>query len=145
MASLKSIFNRYSPYIQVAPLLVVLLLFLIGPLIVIGIISFFEFTGYFTRPGFEFTAYTRIFSQYDLTLANYWTTIRLTAITWVITLVLGFTIAYFFVFDLITLKVKIFLFLITIVPFWTSGVVRIISWLPFLGRMGQVRAPNRPR
>ena len=91
MARFQSFFKRFSPYVQAAPLLVVLLLFLIGPLIVIGIFSFFKFTGFFTVPGFEFTAYTRIFSNYDLTLANYWTTIRLTAITWVITLVIGFT------------------------------------------------------
>ena len=117
--------------------MLILAIFLIGPLFVIATYSFYRFTGYFTQPAFEFEAWIRVVTL-EITYQNYWSTIRITLITWAITLVIGFTLAYFFVFDIITLRVKIFLFLLTVVPFWTSGVVRMIAWLPFLGREGVI-------
>ncbi|MCH8111286.1 MAG: ABC transporter permease [Proteobacteria bacterium] len=115
----------------------VLLVFLVGPLIVILIFSVFKFTGFIWEPGFVFDNYERVFTR-SVTVKNYIQTIKITAITWVFTLFIGFTLAYFFVFDLVTFKVKIFFFLLVIVPFWTSGVVRIVSWLPILGRNGLI-------
>ncbi len=134
-----SFFGRYSAYLQAAPLTLVLLVFLVGPLVVILIFSVFKFTGFIWEPGFVFDNYERIFTdRIGVTIKNYVQTIKITAITWVITLVIGFTLSYFFVFDLVSFKVKIFLFLMVIVPFWTSGVVRIVSWLPILGREGLI-------
>jgi putative spermidine/putrescine transport system permease protein len=139
MQKLITLFNRHSAYFQVTPLMLILGAFLIVPLLVIFTYSFYEFTGYFTRPAFELTAWIRAFTL-DITYLNYWATIKITAITWAITLVIGFTLAYFFVFDILTLRFKIFLFLLTVVPFWTSGVVRMIAWLPFLGKEGIVNS-----
>lgn len=133
----RSFFARYSAYLQAAPLTLVLLVFLVGPLIVILIFSVFKFTGFIWEPGFVFDNYERVFTR-SVTIKNYIQTIKITAITWVFTLVIGFTLSYFFVFDLIRFKVKIFFFLLVIVPFWTSGVVRIVSWLPILGRNGLI-------
>ena len=56
--------------------------------------------------------------------------------TWAITLVIGFTVSYFLVFHVRTLLWQIALFLLCTVPFWTSNVIRMISWIPFLGRNG---------
>jgi putative spermidine/putrescine transport system permease protein len=53
-----------------------------------------------------------------------------------LTLVIGFTLAYFLVFHVRTLICQIALFLLCTVPFWTSNVIRMISWIPFLGRNG---------
>ncbi len=134
-----SFFERYSAYLQAAPLTLVLLVFLVGPLVVILIFSVFKFTGFIWEPGFVFDNYERIFTdRIGVTIKNYIQTIKITAITWAITLIIGFTLSYFFVFDLVSFKVKIFLFLMVIVPFWTSGVVRIVSWLPILGREGLI-------
>ncbi|MCH8182553.1 MAG: ABC transporter permease [Proteobacteria bacterium] len=134
-----SFFARYSAYLQAAPLTLVLLVFLVGPLIVILIFSVFKFTGFIWEPGFVIENYERIFTdRFPVTIKNYVQTIKITAITWAITLFIGFTLSYFFVFDLIRFKIKIFFFLLVIVPFWTSGVVRMVSWLPILGREGLV-------
>ena len=134
-----SFFSRYSAYLQAAPLTLVLLIFLVGPLVVILIFSVFKFTGFIWEPGFVFDSYERIFTgRLEVTIKNYVQTIKITAITWVITLIIGFTLSYFFVFDLISFRVKIFFFLLVVVPFWTSGVVRMVSWLPILGREGLV-------
>ena len=56
--------------------------------------------------------------------------------TWAITLLIGFTVSYYLVFHVRSLIWQIALFLICTVPFWTSNVIRMISWIPFLGRNG---------
>ena len=53
---------------------------------------------------------------------------------WAITLVIGFTLANYLVFHINSLLIKIGLFLLCSVPFWTSTIIRMISWIPFLGR-----------
>ena len=59
-------------------------------------------------------------------------------VVWAFTLVLGFTIAYFLAFHVRSLTVQMVLFLMCTIPFWTSNVIRMISWVPLLGRNGVV-------
>ena len=63
---------------------------------------------------------------------------RICITVWLITLVLGFAIAYFLAFHVRSLTMQIVLFLICTIPFWTSNVIRMISWIPLLGRNGLV-------
>ena len=58
--------------------------------------------------------------------------------TWLITLLLGFCVAYFLAFYVNSLPLQITLFLICTIPFWTSNVIRMVSWIPLLGRNGLV-------
>ena len=51
-------------------------------------------------------------------------------------LVIGFTVAYFLAFHVRTAGMQIVLFLVCTVPFLTSNIIRMISWIPFLGRNG---------
>ena len=134
-SKLSEIFSKYSAYFQASPLVIVLFLFALVPVAIILMYSVFVFDGFVTRPGFTFTNYFEFFSEWS-SLLNLWHTARIFIITWVITLVLGFIISYFLVFDLISFRVKVFFFLLTVVPFWTSGVVRMTSWIPFLGSKG---------
>jgi putative spermidine/putrescine transport system permease protein len=53
-----------------------------------------------------------------------------------LTLTLGFTVAYFLAFHVRTFIWQLALFLICTVPFLTSNIIRMISWIPFLGRRG---------
>ena len=55
-----------------------------------------------------------------------------------ITLVLGFTVAYFLAFHVRSPGMQTVLFVLCTVPFWTSNVIRMISWVPLLGRNGLV-------
>jgi putative spermidine/putrescine transport system permease protein len=57
---------------------------------------------------------------------------------WLITLVLGFTVAYFLAFHVRSAGMQTALFVLCTVPFWTSNVIRMISWVPLLGRNGLV-------
>ena len=57
-------------------------------------------------------------------------------LTWVFCAVIGFTVAYFLAFHIQSLPMQVALFLLCTIPFWTSNIIRMISWIPFLGRNG---------
>ena len=136
MAALKAVLNRYSTLFQISPLVITLTLFLVGPVIVIIILSLWKFDGFLTLEGvWTFRNYEKIFTR-SLTALNYWQTLKMLLITLAVTFVLGFTLAYFLVFDLVNLRTKMLLFLLCVVPFWTSAVIRTVAWIPFLGKEG---------
>ena len=59
-------------------------------------------------------------------------------IVWLTTLIIGFTVAYFLAFHIRSTTTQMVLFLVCTIPFWTSNVIRMISWIPLLGRNGLV-------
>jgi putative spermidine/putrescine transport system permease protein len=120
---------------QIAPLVVVLLLFFGLPMLVVLAVSFFDFSRTDIIPAFIFDNYIDLFRS-EVTLRLYLSSLKFAAIVWVVTLVLGFNIAYFLVFHVRSLLWQIGLFLVCTVPFLTSNIIRMISWIPFLGRNG---------
>jgi putative spermidine/putrescine transport system permease protein len=68
----------------------------------------------------------------------YLSTIKFTLIVLVLTFVIGFWIAYFLVFHIRNLVIAIGLFLVCTIPFWTSNIIRMISWRPILGKEGLI-------
>jgi putative spermidine/putrescine transport system permease protein len=68
----------------------------------------------------------------------YGSTLKFAVIVLAITGLLGFWISYFLVFHVRHLVVAIALFLVCTVPFWTSNIIRMISWRPVLGRNGLI-------
>ena len=121
--------------LQISPLTLALLLFLVAPVLAIVVMSLYKFTGFMPVPELTIANYIKIFSKH-LTLSNYLTTAKMVGITWLVSVILGFTLAYFLVFDLVKLRTKLLLFLVLVVPFWTSSVTRTVSWVPFLGKEG---------
>ena len=120
---------------QVAPMVVVLTLFFGLPMLVVLVVSFFDFDRSDIIPAFIFDNYVELFTR-EVTLRLYASSLKFAAIVWVITLLLGFNIAYFLVFHVRGLLFQIGLFLLCTVPFLTSNIIRMISWIPFLGRNG---------
>jgi putative spermidine/putrescine transport system permease protein len=127
--------ERLIPYLQVLPLTVVLLVFLGVPLAIVVVVSFFDYDMFDIIPEFTLRNYVELFRS-DLTYTLYLSTLKYALIVWAITLVVGFTVAYFLVFHIRSLLWQIALFLVCTVPFWTSNIIRMISWIPFLGRNG---------
>jgi putative spermidine/putrescine transport system permease protein len=127
--------ERLIPYLQVLPLTLVLLVFLGVPLVMVVVVSFFDYDMFDIIPEFTLRNYIELF-QSGLTYDLYLSTFRYALIVWAITLVIGFTVAYFLVFHVRNLLWQIALFLVCTVPFWTSNIIRMISWIPFLGRNG---------
>lgn len=124
--------------LQVAPLAIVLLLFFVIPVALVVIVSFFRYQMLVGLvPDFTFQNYADLLGN-PTTWALYASTIKFTLIVLAITLVLGFWLSYFLVFHVRSLMVAIGLFLLCTIPFWTSNIIRMISWRPILGREGLV-------
>jgi putative spermidine/putrescine transport system permease protein len=127
--------SRLLSYLQVAPLTLVLLAFFGIPLLVVIVVSFLDYDEIGIIPSFIVTNYVDLLRS-DVTVRLYLNTIKYAVIVWAITLVIGFTVAYFLVFHVRSILWKMALFLLCTVPFWTSNIIRMISWIPFLGRNG---------
>ena len=127
--------HRIAPYLQVAPLALVLLVFLVIPVVMIVVVSFWSYDSFSIIPAFTLENYEYLIGS-SVTHSLYLKTLFYAATTWVITLLIGFTVSYYLVFHVRSLIWQIALFLICTVPFWTSNVIRMISWIPFLGRNG---------
>lgn len=122
-------------YLQVAPLAAVFAAFLVFPVALIAVVSFWDYTEYALVPDFILRNYAEVLGS-AVTYKTYLSTLKFAALTWAFTLVIGFTVAYFLAFHVRTLKWQMTLFLVCTIPFWTSNIIRMISWIPFLGRNG---------
>ena len=121
--------------LQILPLLSVLFLFLVAPVIIILAVSFWDYTEFSLIPDFVLTNYIEIFES-GVTYSTYLNTFKFAFLGWLFTVIIGFTLAYFLAFHVRTLRWQIILFLICTIPFWTSNIIRMIAWIPVLGRNG---------
>lgn len=124
-------------YLQIFPLLATLVVFLIAPIILIFVVSFWDYSEFALIPDFVFTNYKELFES-KVTYRIYLNTLKFTFLTWIFTLLIGFTVSYFLAFHVRQLRWQIILFLICTIPFWTSNIIRMIAWIPVLGRNGLV-------
>src|ERR1700678_2731268 len=132
-------------WLQAMPFGLVFAFFFIIPLILVVIVSFWDYNDYEMLPAFTTRSYTETFEGCltqlpDLCtiLRTYLSTVKFCFIVWVTTLVIGFTVAYFLAFYVRTVTMQMVLFLVCTIPFWTSNVIRMISWIPLLGRNGLI-------
>src|SRR3984893_7006079 len=127
--------SAWITYLQVAPLALVFLLFLVVPILTIVVVSFFDYNTTQIIPDFLVQNYEELLLS-PVTWRTYAQTVEFAVITWVLTLLIGFTVAYFLAFHVRSATWQTVLFLVCTIPFWTSNVIRMISWIPFLGRNG---------
>jgi len=129
---------------QAMPLSLVFVLFFLIPLALIGMVSFWDFNEYELLPDFTFKNYVSVFdgcsntADMCVTFKTYLSTFKFSFLVWLITLVIGFTVSYFLAFHVRTSGMQTLLFVLCTIPFWTSNVIRMISWVPLLGRNGLV-------
>ena len=121
--------------LQVAPLGLLLFFFVVIPLIAIVVVSFLDYDSVRIIPRFVLTNYTDLLFS-SVTWRTYLNTLRYAAIVWAITLVLGFFVAYVLAFVVRGAVMQTVLFLVCTIPFLTSNIIRMIAWVPFLGREG---------
>jgi putative spermidine/putrescine transport system permease protein len=123
-------------WLQAAPLAAVFVVFFLVPLALILAVSFWRATDYELIPAFTLQSYADLFNE--VTLRTYVSTLKFSLLTWFFTFVIGFTVAYFLAFHVKSTLWQTVLFILCTVPFWTSNVIRMISWIPLLGRNGLV-------
>jgi putative spermidine/putrescine transport system permease protein len=130
--------NGAIGWLYVSPLMLVLVPFFVAPLLVVIAASFLESDGFGgILPNVTLANYIDIFTS-QLTLNLYAETIKFTILTWFFSLIIGFWVAYFLVFHVRNPLLAIGLFLLCTVPFWTSNIIRMISWIPLLGKEGLI-------
>ena len=133
----------------IAPGVAWLILFLVVPLASIIVFSFWTSTGhgmtpdptlryyheYFSSEGF-FDPESKKFLEPGIFIRTLWSTFRFTLTVMFFCLLLGYPIAYFLAMQVHSFKWQMALFLLCMVPFWTSYLIRAVAWLPMLGRRG---------
>ncbi len=127
-------------WFYISPLVLVLVPFFVLPILVVVIASFMESDGFGGMiPHLTLANYAAVFGA-ELTLRLYASTMKFALLTWIFTLGIGFWIAYFLVFHVRNQLLAIGLFLLCTIPFWTSNIIRMISWIPLLGKNGLVNS-----
>lgn len=121
--------------LQLLPLALVLLAFVVVPLATILVVSFLDYDSVRIIPRFVLDNYADVLLS-RVTWATYLNTLRYAVIVWAITLVLGFFVAYYLAFVVRGALWQTMLFLVCTIPFLTSNIIRMIAWVPFLGREG---------
>jgi putative spermidine/putrescine transport system permease protein len=125
-------------YLLALPLAMVFLLFFVAPIALVVVVSFFDYETYrILIPDFTLDNFRDVFSE-PVTYRTYLITLKFCVIVWAITALLGFLIAYFVAFEVRSRTWQTVLLLICSIPFWTSIVIRMIAWIPLLGRNGLV-------
>ncbi|WP_306027982.1 ABC transporter permease [Stappia sp. MMSF_3263] len=126
-----------SAHLQAVPLAVILGAFLLAPVMMIAVVSFWDYDFARLYPDLVLTNYAETLGS-RVTWRTYFNTLRYAAIVWALTLFIGFWVAYFLAFHVRTTTMQMVLFLVCTVPFLTSNIIRMISWIPVLGRNGLV-------
>ncbi len=115
-----------------------LLIFLVAPVIVVLVVSFF--TG--TITGFSKTwtteNYTTIFSSTSTYLSTLGKVARNSAIVTAVCLIIGYPVAYFLAVKVKKVQYSFALFIIALAPFFTSTLIRAEAWIPTMGKQGAV-------
>ncbi|WP_436100707.1 ABC transporter permease [Pararhizobium sp. LjRoot238] len=138
-ASIGKIAACVASYLQAAPLALILGFFFLLPILMIAVVSFWDYDFAGLYPDFLAMNYTDTLGSW-VTWKTYLNTLKYTAMVWGLTLVIGFWVAYFLAFHIRTTTMQMVLFLVCTVPFLTSNIIRMISWIPVLGRNGLVNS-----
>ena len=141
----KALGRSLGAWWQALPLTAVFVLFFLIPLALILMVSFWDFNEYELLPAFTFKNYISVFEgcgalsdsgEMCTTFKTYVSTFKFSFLVWLLTLVIGFAVSYFLAFHVRSSGMQTLLFVLCTIPFWTSNVIRMISWVPLLGRNG---------
>ncbi len=135
----------------IAPATLWLIVFLVVPLASIIVFSFWTSTGYGMVPDLTFGYYAEYFSSEGIFdpdsegflrpgvfIRTLWSTTYYALLVMLLCLIVGYPIAYFLAMQVQSFKWQMAMFLLAMVPFWTSYLIRAVAWLPMLGRRGLI-------
>ncbi len=124
-----------ASWLQVSPLALILIILFALPTVLFVVVSFFDYDRTGIYPAFILDNYRDLLTT-PATMRVYVSSLTFAVIVWAITLFVGFNIAHFLIFHIRSTTVRTIFFLLCAIPFWTSGIIRTIAWIPFLGRNG---------
>lgn len=126
-----------NAWLLLTPALVVTLIAAIAPLIMIVWVSFWTIENFALVRSFDTGAWSEVIhSETYRRLA--WSTIKTVLIVLALLCVFGITAGYFLARFVTNRKLQALLLLLAVLPFWTSYVIRIITWQPLFGNSGVI-------
>lgn len=128
---------RVASWLQAGPFGLIMSGLVLIPLAFIVAVSFMDFGFAEIIPEFYLGNWQDVLRS-SLTLDTYATVLQQVVIVWTITLILGFTVAYYLIFHVRSNIWRAIFLTACAIPFWTSGPIRMISWVPLLGKEGLV-------
>lgn len=126
----------WKPWLLLSPSLTAVFLLLIVPVCFVVVYSFWlRAPSGMDIPAFQFGNYAKFFADsfYPVILLN---TIRVALETVFICLIMGYIPAYFFYRT--ESRLKPFLMILVMLPFWISFIIRTLSWINILGDSGLI-------
>lgn len=129
--------KTFQPYLLATPQTLILLMFLVFPIFMIFVVSFWQFNGYAMTPAFTLDNYIGVFTS-QVSLSTYLNTFKYVVLVWGACVAIALPVAYFLAFCIEQEGLQVLLFLVCTIPFWTSNIIRMISWIPLLGREGLI-------
>ncbi len=110
---------------------------LVIPTLFIGWVSLWMTRAFSIANPLGFVNYAKFFQRpaYVKVLMD---TVEQALVLMVITAILGYAIAYFLAVKVEHPITRLALFLVLVIPFWTSALIRTIAWIPFLGVTGVI-------
>lgn len=129
----------FASYLQALPLWLILGFFLLVPILFLVVVSFWDYDFAGMYPDLLTMNYEEVLGSW-VTWKTYLNTFKYAVIVWALTLFVGFWVAYFLAFHVRKATTQTLLFLVCTVPFLTSNIIRMISWIPVLGRNGLVNS-----
>ena len=120
------------------PALIWILLFLIAPLVIVLIVSLAT-RGPYGKTIYDWTAgnYLRAFDK--LYVAAYWRTIWIASLTTAATIVVSYPVSYYLALRARP-RWKRVLLVLTVIPFWTSFLIRTYAWILLLRSEGVINS-----
>jgi spermidine/putrescine transport system permease protein len=128
----------WRQYVGFGPAVILFGVFFIAPLCLIVVYSFWETKNYELVPAFTTKNYHTIIttSTYVKTFAK---TVLMAFLATITTLGLAFPLCYWLV-RYVPKKLQRVLFLLVILPFWTSYLLRVYAWVAILGDNGAINS-----
>ena len=103
------------------------------------VVSFWSMKGFIMVPSWTVENYVKIFLNWSF-LSTILFTIKETFILLVIVLIISYPVAYFLARVIKSNRLKLILLMLCIIPFWTSYITRMVTWMPMLGREGALNS-----
>jgi spermidine/putrescine transport system permease protein len=130
--------NSQNAKLLLAPSAIWLLLFIVAPIVIVILVSFATRGAYGkTIYDFTFANYTRALDP--LYLPAYWRTLWIALVTTLLCAVVSYPVAYY-----IALRAperwKRILLVLTVIPFWTSFLIRTYAWMLLLRSEGLINS-----
>jgi putative spermidine/putrescine transport system permease protein len=126
-----------NAWLLLLPALAVVLVAAVAPLVTIFWVSFWRVDGLYLVRTIDTEAWRSVLG--DATFYRLaWSTLQTVIIVLVLVGVLGLTAGYFLARFVTNRKLQALLLMLAILPFWTSYLIRIITWQPLFGNSGVI-------